>query len=477
MVDENAAAPNTPASKPRSTVRLRKLGHASTPQVPTTRRPGRRQELTSADSPITFPTDSPVHSEQLSRHINPTGRRKKNAFVLRGNSDTGHSIAKSNDGEPPFEMHGFGVEDHRFEDDEHISQDSLPILSTKRPAERGSNMEIAGSESHSQAPGGLDIPCLQPSPSHDGSPAYETLDEPRTKASPTKRKPPGTPQAATSLNAHGVSGRQARKQFEAAKREKAAAFLKELDDTVAGGKLTELTESTGGVKLNWTNRLNTTAGRANWKRETVRSGSAEVKDVQYRHHASIDIAEKVIDNEHRLLNVIAHEFCHLANFMISGVTGNPHGKEFKSWASKCSGAFGQRGIEVTTKHSYDIDFKYIWNCTGCMVEYKRHSKSIDPARHRCGACGEALRQIKPRPRVGATGKASAYQTFMKEQMKVIKAESPSLPQKEIMRMVAEQWAASPLKGKSSKLGVEATTDGTLQDVTDQLNTLELGSGS
>ena len=33
----------------------------------------------------------------------------------------------------------------------------------------------------------------------------------------------------------------------------------------------------------------------------------------------------------RLLNVLAHEYCHLANFMISNIRDNPHGKEFKEW--------------------------------------------------------------------------------------------------------------------------------------------------
>ena len=33
----------------------------------------------------------------------------------------------------------------------------------------------------------------------------------------------------------------------------------------------------------------------------------------------------------RLINVIAHEYCHLANFMISGVKNCPHGREFREW--------------------------------------------------------------------------------------------------------------------------------------------------
>ncbi|PTB77145.1 hypothetical protein M440DRAFT_1437743 [Trichoderma longibrachiatum ATCC 18648] len=239
--------------------------------------------------------------------------------------------------------------------------------------------------------------------------------------------------------------KQTKKLFEAKKTQLATDFLRQLDSRITHGKIGELTESTGGVKIVWSNTLKTTAGRANWKREaiitkqTADSGTAGVK--QYRHHSSIELSEKVIDDELRLLNVIAHEFCHLANFMINGITDNPHGKEFKAWAVKCSQVFASQGIRVTTKHSYEIDFKYVWACTACGCEYKRHSKSIDPKRHRCGACKATLEQTKPTPRQNpSTGQLSGYQLFVKEQMKVVKSEHPTIPQKEIMGMIAEKWA-------------------------------------
>lgn len=232
-----------------------------------------------------------------------------------------------------------------------------------------------------------------------------------------------------------------KKAFEARKHTLAEGFLKELDEEITQSKIAQLAESTGGVKIVWTKTLNTTAGRANWRREAIRTKQADGKQISvvYKHHASIELAEKVIDDEHRLLNVLAHEFCHLANFMVSGITTNPHGKEFKAWATKCSLAFGDRGINVTTKHTYEIDFKYIWECTACCAEYKRHSKSIDPQRHRCGSCKSLLKQTKPVPRNGG-GKASKYQVFMKEQMKVVREENPGSPQKEVMRLVAAKWA-------------------------------------
>ncbi|KAH8595175.1 SprT-like family-domain-containing protein [Bisporella sp. PMI_857] len=247
-----------------------------------------------------------------------------------------------------------------------------------------------------------------------------------------------------------------KKAFEQQKHTIAESFLLELDSTITNGQIAKLAECTGGVKLVWSKKLNTTAGRANWKRETIRSTTLVGPNGKpmntYRHYASIELAEKVIDDEDRLLNVIAHEFCHLANFMISNIKTNPHGKEFKAWAVKVSRHFGDRGIEVTTKHSYTIDYKYIWQCTSCALEFKRHSKSIDPARHQCGSCKSKLAQVKPVPRATGVGKTE-YQVFMKEQMAVVRRENPGSPQKEILGLVGkkyQEYKAGKTSGKSEE---------------------------
>jgi predicted SprT family Zn-dependent metalloprotease len=86
------------------------------------------------------------------------------------------------------------------------------------------------------------------------------------------------------------------------------------------------------VKIIWSKKLNSTAGRASWKRECSRTKMPDgTIDKTYKHFASIELAEKVIDDNERLINVLAHEFCHLANFMVSGIKDNPHGREFKQW--------------------------------------------------------------------------------------------------------------------------------------------------
>ncbi|KAH8819573.1 SprT-like family-domain-containing protein [Xylogone sp. PMI_703] len=274
------------------------------------------------------------------------------------------------------------------------------------------------------------------------------------------------------------NSRTSKKEFSGRKQEIALSFLAELDKTITDGQIAHLTAATGGVKIIWSKTLQTTAGRANWRREvaqTPRPGSGVVAPVsKYRHHASIELAEKIIDDEDRLLNVMAHEFCHLATFMVSNVKNNPHGKEFKSWGAKCSRTFGSRGVNVTTKHSYSIEYKYIWECTACNIEYKRHSKSIDPVRHRCGSCKGQLVQTKPIPR-GGDGKVSEYQKFVKDNMKKIREEFPGSPQKDIMGIIGKRYQdykASKLS--NSKTNTEDTTTDQLPDsVVRKLNFLDI----
>ena len=90
-----------------------------------------------------------------------------------------------------------------------------------------------------------------------------------------------------------------RKKFDAKKHELASSFLKELDETVASGQVGALAASTGGIHIVWSKKLNSTAGRANWKREAIKVKNEEGVTVSttYKHHASIELAEKVIDDE------------------------------------------------------------------------------------------------------------------------------------------------------------------------------------
>lgn len=170
-------------------------------------------------------------------------------------------------------------------------------------------------------------------------------------ATPTSDDENGPPSPSTSprksrspqKSASPVKSREARemkKAWDKRKKQIAQDFLQELDKTIVDGKLAELAAATGGVQLIWSKKLNTTAGRANWRREKIRDPQPDGSiSTWYRHTANIELAEKVIDDEVKLINVVAHEFCHLCNFMVNGMRDNPHGKEFKEWYASCASYF------------------------------------------------------------------------------------------------------------------------------------------
>jgi predicted SprT family Zn-dependent metalloprotease len=282
---------------------------------------------------------------------------------------------------------------------------------------------------------------------------------------------------------------KAKKDFDAIKQELAESFLEELDQKITEGKVAQLTAKTGGVKLIWSKTLTTTAGRANWKRERstkssskavdtteTPSASHEMSSTTTKDHASIELSTKIITDSPRLLNVLAHEFCHLANFLVSGIKDRPHGAEFQRWGRLCTAAFGDRGIHVTTKHTYEIEYKYLWRCSAedCEAEFQRHSRSIDVARHKCGRCRGTLVQVRPVPRGGAAAGGAAgqsvgakgvggYAAYVKQHFAEVKAGLPSgSNQKDVMVALGKRYRAekaeSEAAGKTASVAADAEDD-------------------
>jgi SprT-like family len=176
---------------------------------------------------------------------------------------------------------------------------------------------------------GSESPCESPA-RRMGSPA-------KAAGSPTKGSEADKKRAAT------AAAVAAKRRFGDEKVDLARDLLRELDEKVSDGILAQLSQSTGGVEVIWSKNLRSTAGRANWRRTVTKTSTgsslkgdnartvAQAGDVRVQHFASIELAEKIIDNEERLVNTLAHEYCHLANFMVSGVRDQPHGASFKRW--------------------------------------------------------------------------------------------------------------------------------------------------
>lgn len=98
---------------------------------------------------------------------------------------------------------------------------------------------------------------------------------------------------------------QQKRSFDKVRNSLGALFLKDIDLKINDGKLEALAASTGGIQLIWSKKLTSTAGRANWRREIVQSPNPnEDISTAYRHHASIELAEKIINGEGWLLHLL-----------------------------------------------------------------------------------------------------------------------------------------------------------------------------
>jgi hypothetical protein len=116
-------------------------------------------------------------------------------------------------------------------------------------------------------------------------------------------------------------------------------LVRAIDEQVMGGKLAASTSATGGVKLEWSTRLRTAAGRAHWSRARSRS----LGQTEEQHNLKIELSTKIITSEGfprsislnlttgKLRDTLAHELCHCALWVIDKDPKSHHGKQFKEW--------------------------------------------------------------------------------------------------------------------------------------------------
>ena len=81
----------------------------------------------------------------------------------------------------------------------------------------------------------------------------------------------------------------------------------------------------------------------------------------------------------------------------------------------------------------------------CGKEYRRHSKSVDPARHACGACGALLLYVGKFARDGTPAQRrapAAFSLFVRDHFAAERAAAaPGTPHAAIMRGLSAQWRA------------------------------------
>ena len=111
----------------------------------------------------------------------------------------------------------------------------------------------------------------------------------------------------------------------------------------------------------------------------------------------------MLDRPERLASTLAHELCHAAQWLLDGSSKPPHGASFWKFANLFSSRV--KGMQVSTCHSYDIFYKFRYECTDCGQEVGRQSKSVNLDRQRCGRCKGELRLLGAFNRDGTPAKA------------------------------------------------------------------------
>ncbi|KAI5478784.1 SprT-like domain containing protein [Pseudohyphozyma bogoriensis] len=207
-----------------------------------------------------------------------------------------------------------------------------------------------------------------------------------------------------------------------------------------------------GLEVRWSNRLRNTAGRATWKKVTL--------DGKVRHETFIELATKVTDTEDKLRHTLAHELCHVAAWTLSSEIKPSHGPAFKLWSARVMKK--REDITITTTHTYEITFKYRWQCQKepCGKIFSRHSNSIDITTHGC-PCGGRLLAIDAdgNAKVPRTPKKSEYQEFLHTHSPALRAENPGISQSEVVKVLAARWREKKERAEREEKELEEAMGG------------------
>ncbi|TDH07749.1 hypothetical protein EPR50_G00109390 [Perca flavescens] len=179
------------------------------------------------------------------------------------------------------------------------------------------------------------------------------------------------------------------------------------------------------MSVTWNKKMRKTAGYCITGQE--RGGGSR--------YARIELSEKVCDCADRLRDTLIHEMCHAATWLINGVRDG-HGNFWKLYARKSTLAHPELPM-VTRCHSYDIKYKFQYQCTRCKNTIGRHSKSLDTQKFVCAICTGQLVLLTPaKPRA-----PTPFANFVKENFGTVRQELAGQSHAEVMRKLSADFAS------------------------------------
>ncbi|OWK54323.1 Acidic repeat-containing protein [Lonchura striata] len=159
-----------------------------------------------------------------------------------------------------------------------------------------------------------------------------------------------------------------------------------------------------------------------------------------KRYARIELSEKVCDSADRLRDTLIHEVCHAATWLINGIRDG-HGRFWRFYANKSAVIHPELPV-VTRCHSYEINYKFTYECVRCKATIGRHSQSLDTARFACAFCGGqlALRQPAGRGGTPARTQLTPFAKYVKENYALAKREQHGLSHAEVMKKLSADFA-------------------------------------
>ncbi|XP_074691652.1 germ cell nuclear acidic protein [Strix aluco] len=168
--------------------------------------------------------------------------------------------------------------------------------------------------------------------------------------------------------------------------------------------------------------------------------TGQTEGPEAKRYARIELSEKVCDSADRLRDTLVHEACHAATWLINGVRDG-HGRFWRFYANKAAVIHPELPV-VTRCHTYEINYKFIYECVRCSASIGRHSKSLDTERFVCAFCGGqlVLSQRACKDGTPARTQLMPFAKYVKENYGLTKREQHGLSHAEVMRKLSADFA-------------------------------------
>ncbi|XP_027756537.1 acidic repeat-containing protein [Empidonax traillii] len=214
------------------------------------------------------------------------------------------------------------------------------------------------------------------------------------------------------------------KSFKKNKEELTQKLYRLFNSTIFDQKLPE------AMEIIWNKKMRKTAGYCV-------TGQTRPEGKRY---ARIELSEKVCDSADRLRDTLIHEVCHAATWLINGVRDG-HGRFWRFYANKSAVIHPELPV-VTRCHSYEINYKFTYECVQCKARIGRHSKSLDTERFVCAFCGGRLCLRQPPGKGGTPARTqlTPFAKYVKENYGLAKREQQGLSHAEVMRKLGADFA-------------------------------------